>query len=110
EAVGLRDRASSMFGALSGGQRQRVLLARAVVSEPRLLLLDEPTGGLDAVSQDALLTALEKLKRDGVTIVVSTHDLSLAHLSCDEVCLLNKHQFAFGPVRSTLTPDNLRAT
>ncbi|MQA02916.1 MAG: ATP-binding cassette domain-containing protein [Streptosporangiales bacterium] len=110
DRVGLRDRAGDQFGALSGGQRQRVLLARAIVSEPRMMLLDEPTGGLDAVSQEALLEALRELKQAGVTIVVSTHDLSLAHLACDEVCLLNKHQFAYGPVESTLTPDNLRAT
>ncbi|MQA77689.1 MAG: ATP-binding cassette domain-containing protein [Streptosporangiales bacterium] len=110
DRVGLRDRAADRFGSLSGGQRQRVLLARAIVGRPRLLLLDEPTGGLDAVSQAALLDALAELKDDGVTVVVSTHDLSLAHLACDEVCLLNKHQFAFGPVKSTLTPDNLRAT
>ncbi|MBO0829770.1 MAG: metal ABC transporter ATP-binding protein [Streptosporangiales bacterium] len=109
DRVGLADRAAYRFGALSGGQRQRVLLARALVGEPRLLLLDEPTGGLDAVSQAALLDALAEAKRAGVAIVVSTHDLSVAHLACDEVCLLNRHQFAFGPVRTTLTPENLRA-
>lgn len=110
DRVGLADRAAYRFGALSGGQRQRVLLARALVGEPRLLLLDEPTGGLDAVSQAALLDALADAKRAGVAIVVSTHDLSVAHLACDEVCLLNRHQFAFGPVKTTLTPENLRAT
>jgi manganese/iron transport system ATP-binding protein len=110
DAVGLADRAGDRFGVLSGGQRQRVLLARAITQQPRLLLLDEPFNGVDAVSQDALLKALADLRADGAAVVVSTHDLALAHLACDEVCLLNKHQFAFGPTEATLTPELLRAT
>ena len=109
DAVGLAPRAHTRFGLLSGGQRQRVLLARAIAQQPRLLLLDEPFNGLDAVSQDALLSAINTLKQQGVAILVSTHDLALAHLACDDVCLLNHHQFAFGPVDETLTPENLRA-
>ncbi|WP_331273048.1 metal ABC transporter ATP-binding protein [Motilibacter deserti] len=109
DAVGLASRASTRFGLLSGGQRQRVLLARAIAQQPRLLLLDEPFNGLDAVSQDALLAAIASLKARGVAVLVSTHDLALAHLACDDVCLLNHHQFAFGPVDETLTPENLRA-
>jgi manganese/iron transport system ATP-binding protein len=108
-AVGLADRAGTRFGLLSGGQRQRVLLARAIAQRPRLLLLDEPFNGVDAVSQEALLTALAGLQRDGAAVVVSTHDLALAHLACDEVCLLNRHQVAFGPTAATLTPELLRA-
>jgi manganese/iron transport system ATP-binding protein len=109
DAVGLAARKKDRFGTLSGGQRQRVLLARAIAQRPRLLLLDEPFNGVDAVSQQALLTALRALQDDGAAIVVSTHDLTLAHLACDEVCLLNKHQVAFGPTDETLTPDLLRA-
>ena len=110
EAVGLADRGRDRFGTLSGGQRQRVLLARALVAEPRLLLLDEPFNGVDAVSQDALLRALREAKAAGTAVVVSTHDLSVAHLACDQVCLLNHHQYGFGPVDATLTPDRLRET
>jgi manganese/iron transport system ATP-binding protein len=108
--VGLAHRARDRFGVLSGGQRQRVLLARAIAQQPRLLLLDEPFNGVDAVSQDALLDALRRLRAAGAAVVVSTHDLALAHLACDEVCLLNRHQFAFGPTDQTLTPELLRAT
>jgi manganese/iron transport system ATP-binding protein len=109
DAVGLAGEAGTRFGILSGGQRQRVLLARAVAQEPRLLLLDEPTNGVDAVSQQLLLAALGRLREDGAAVVVATHDLALAHLACDEVCLLNRHQVGFGPVAQTLTPELLRA-
>jgi manganese/iron transport system ATP-binding protein len=109
DAVGLAGEAATRFGILSGGQRQRVLLARAIAQEPRLLLLDEPTNGVDAVSQQLLLAALGRLREDGAAVVVATHDLALAHLACDEVCLLNRHQVGFGPVARTLTPELLRA-
>jgi manganese/iron transport system ATP-binding protein len=65
---------------------------------------------VDAVSQEALLTALSKVRATGTAVVVSTHDLSIAHLACDQVCLLNRHQFGFGPVELTLTPERLRDT
>jgi manganese/iron transport system ATP-binding protein len=108
--VGLADHARERFGTLSGGQRQRVLLARAIAQRARLLLLDEPFNGIDTASEELLLAALRRLREDGAAVVVSTHDLALAHLFCDEVCLLNRHQFAFGPVATTLTPELLRAT
>jgi manganese/iron transport system ATP-binding protein len=107
--VGLAHRAADRFGTLSGGQRQRVLLARAIAQQPRLLLLDEPFNGVDAVSQEALLCALRGLRAAGTTVIVSTHDLSMAHLACDDVCLLNRHQFGFGSPAATLTPERLRA-
>jgi manganese/iron transport system ATP-binding protein len=109
EAVGLADRARARFGTLSGGQRQRVLLARAMAAQPGLLLLDEPFNGVDAVSQAALLTALDALRAGGAAVVIATHDLAFAHLTCDRVCLLNRHQFGFGPPADTLTPELLRA-
>lgn len=107
-AVGLAERARDRFGTLSGGQRQRVLVARALVAEPRLLLLDEPFNGVDAVSREALLRALRQARADGTAVVVSTHDLSVAHLACDQVCLLNRHQYGFGPVDEMLTSEKLR--
>lgn len=110
DRVGLTDRAKYRFGALSGGQRQRVLLARAIAAGPRLLLLDEPFNGLDSISEAALLGALGSLKSEGVAVMVSTHDLALARDTCEQICLLNGRQIAFGPVPTTMTAANLRAT
>jgi ABC-type Mn2+/Zn2+ transport system ATPase subunit len=110
EQVGLADLARRRFGTLSGGQRQRVLLARAIAAEPRLLLLDEPFNGVDAVSEHALLQAIAALKEHGTAVVIATHDLALAHLACEGVCLLNRRQYGFGATAATLTPDRLRAT
>lgn len=73
--VGLADRARDQVGALSGGQQQRVLIARALAAEPDLLVLDEPTAGVDAASQDAFATALRSLIERGVTILLVAHEL-----------------------------------
>lgn len=109
DAVGLRDRARVRFGELSGGQQQRGLLARAIASEPRLLLLDEPFNGLDQANREALIGTLRTLKARGVAIVVSTHDLELAREVCEKVLLVNGGQVAFGPIESVLTLDNVQS-
>jgi manganese/iron transport system ATP-binding protein len=108
--VGLEERAGDRFGLLSGGQRQRVLLARAIAQEAALLLLDEPFNGVDTTNQAVLLDVLAHLRSRGTAVVMSTHDLAVAHLACGEACLLNHHQVAFGPLHQTLTPELLRAT
>ncbi len=110
EQVGLAPRAGDRFGILSGGQRQRVLIARAIAQQARLLLLDEPLNGVDATTHDLLLEVLATLRSEGVAIVMATHDLSVAHLACTDACLLNRHQFAFGPIDETLTAPTLRKT
>jgi zinc transport system ATP-binding protein len=74
-AVGLSDRAGDPVGTLSGGQQQRVLIARALAGEPELLVLDEPTAGVDAASQDTFAAALRQLIGRGVTIVLVAHEL-----------------------------------
>jgi manganese/iron transport system ATP-binding protein len=107
DRVGLAHRGHERFGTLSGGQRQRVLLARAIAQQPRLFLLDEPFNGIDSVSEELLLSALAEQRAAGAAVVLSTHDLALAHLACDEVCLLNRHQVAFGPTHATLSPERL---
>ena len=109
DRVGLAARARDRFGLLSGGQRQRVLVARALVALPRLLLLDEPFNGVDAVSQEAILSVLSDLKATGCAVVISTHDLDLARSTADAVCLMNGRLHAAGPPGTTLTPELLRA-
>lgn len=110
ETVGLGHRAKTRFGELSGGQQQRGLLARAVAAGPRLLLLDEPFNGLDQSNRDALVGTVERLKADGVAVLVSTHDLELARAVCERVLLLNGSQVAFGPRESVLTLENVQRT
>ena len=109
ERVGLADAAGKRFGALSGGQRQRVLLARAIAQEPRLLLLDEPFNGLDATTSELLVRILGEFQAEGAGVLMATHDLAVAHLTCGEACLLNRRQVAVGPIGSTLTPELLAA-
>jgi manganese/iron transport system ATP-binding protein len=107
--VDLADRAGARFGTLSGGQRQRVLLARAVAQQARVLLLDEPFNGLDANTTDILVCVLARLRADGVAVVMSTHDLAVAHLTCGDACLLNRRPVACGPIADTLVAGNLAA-
>ncbi|MCU1451171.1 MAG: transporter related protein, partial [Acidimicrobiales bacterium] len=84
-------------------------LARAVAQHARLLLLDEPFNGLDATTSEILVRVLGRLRSEGAGVVMSTHDLAVAHLTCGEACLLNRRQVAYGPIADTLTPDLLAA-
>lgn len=78
ERVGLKEKASAYPGQLSGGQKQRVAIARAMVSHPRLLLADEPTGALDTRSGEQIMELFAQLNAEGVTIVMITHELEIA--------------------------------
>ena len=101
--------ADATFGTLSGGQRQRVLIARALVQEAGLLLLDEPFSGLDSRAADRLLALIDELAAVGRTILIATHDLDQAR-AWDLVLCLNRRQVAFGHPSETLTREVLEAT
>ena len=107
ERVNLSDRASHRFGTLSGGQRQRVLVARALVARPELVMMDEPFNGLDAPSRDIITGLIAELTADGVGVIVSTHDLSLARDVCSRACVLASRLVALGPTSEALVPDVL---
>ena len=110
ERVGLAELAGRQVGRLSGGQRQRVLLARALAQEARLLLLDEPFTGVDAVSEAAVTAVLRDLVAGGCSLVVSTHDLSMLPALCARSVLLHRRVLAHGPTAEVLTPENLART
>lgn len=107
ERVNLSDRATRRFGTLSGGQRQRVLVARALVARPELVMMDEPFNGLDAPSRDIITGLIADLTSDGVGVIVSTHDLSLARDVCSLACVLASRLVALGPTDEALAPEVL---
>jgi ABC-type Mn2+/Zn2+ transport system ATPase subunit len=109
DRVGLADLAGSRFGALSGGQRQRVLIARALLQDSRVLLLDEPLSGVDAASAARIEEVFEELRDEGRILLVATHDVEQAR-RWDRVMCVHGRQIAFGPPVQVLTTDVLRRT
>jgi ABC-type Mn2+/Zn2+ transport system ATPase subunit len=107
--VGLADRADRTFGDLSGGQRQRVLVARALVQDAPVLLLDEPYVGLDTPSVALLDDLLDRLTREGRALLIATHDVDQAR-GWERVLCLNRRQIAFGAPAETLTRETLELT
>ena len=109
ERVGITDLENATYGELSGGQRQRVLIARGLVQEADLLLLDEPFTGLDATSTQLLEGLLAELLAERRGIVVATHDLEQARRA-DRVLCINRRQVAFGAPDAVLDPTVLEET
>jgi ABC-type Mn2+/Zn2+ transport system ATPase subunit len=108
-AVGLGEQAGATFGDLSGGQRQRVLVARALVQDASVILLDEPFTGLDGPSAERLEALLAELTAQGRGVLIATHDVDQAR-AWDRVLCLNRRQVAFGPPGPTLDRAVLEAT
>jgi ABC-type Mn2+/Zn2+ transport system ATPase subunit len=107
--VGLAELADEQFGELSGGQRQRVLVARALVQDAPVMLLDEPFSGVDQTSAELLERLLDELAAEGRGVLVATHDLEQAR-RFDRVLCLNRRQIAFGSPEQTLTRSVLEQT
>jgi ABC-type Mn2+/Zn2+ transport system ATPase subunit len=108
EHMSIRNLAKQPIGDLSGGQQQRVFLARALAQEPHILLMDEPFTGVDATTQEAVLRLLDDLRGEGLTVLVSTHDLSLAMQRFELVLLLNRRLVAYGPPSAVFTPEHVQ--
>jgi ABC-type Mn2+/Zn2+ transport system ATPase subunit len=109
ERVGLAEQARAPFGELSGGQRQRALLARALVQDARVLLLDEPLSGVDPASAQLIDALFAELREQGRTLLVSSHDVESAR-GFDLVLCLHGRQVAFGPPAEVLDRATLEAT
>lgn len=95
--VNIGELANKRFGALSGGEKQKTLIARALSSRPRLLLLDEPTTGVDSPSQDSFYQLLHELKKGlGMTILLVSHDIGVITSHADDLICINQKVYCHG--------------
>ena len=106
--VGMLDFADRQISQLSGGQQQRVFLARALVQDAQVYLMDEPFQGVDATTERAIVALLQDLRAAGKTVVAVHHDLQTVADYFDSVTLLNVRRIASGPVEEVFTEQNLR--
>jgi len=108
--VGMSDFGSRQIRQLSGGQQQRVFLARALAQDAQVYFMDEPFSGVDAATEAAIISLLQKLRSSGKTVFVVHHDLQTVRSYFDYVILLNMRLVACGPTDTTFTPANLHET
>lgn len=107
--VGLEQRADAVYGELSGGQRRRVLLARTIVQDASVILLDEPLAGVDPASAEVIEAALRSLRDEGRLVIVASHDIEQAKRA-DRVVCLNGRVIADGAPGQALNEQTLRET
>ena len=110
DRLGILHLAGRHIRELSGGQQQRVFLARALVSNPQLLLLDEPTSGVDIKTRDDVMHLLHDLNHQGVTIVITTHEINAVAVHLPWIVCLAGRVLAEGPPSQVITPEVLRMT
>jgi zinc/manganese transport system ATP-binding protein/zinc transport system ATP-binding protein len=110
ERLEIGDLASRHIRELSGGQQQRVFLARALIAQPDLLVLDEPTSGVDMRTAETVLHLLAHLNRQGITILMTTHDLNAAAAHVPWVICLNRTVIAEGQPETVFTEETLNRT
>jgi heme exporter protein A len=106
--VGLETRRRDPAGTLSRGMQQRLSIARAIIHQPSLLLLDEPYTGLDQQAAEMLRQLLQTISTEARTVVMTTHDLQRALDLCDKVAILTRGQIAYQSEDPSLTEDDLR--
>jgi zinc transport system ATP-binding protein len=107
QTVGMLPYQDHQIGKLSGGEQQRVFIARALVSQPKLLLLDEPTASVDPAMQTGFYELLEELKKE-ITIIMVSHDISAVSIYVDKIACLNRELFYHGS--KEIEPEVLEAT
>lgn len=110
ERLGIYHLARRHIRELSGGQQQRVFLARALISSPRLLLLDEPTSGVDIKTRDDVMHLLHDLNHQGITIIMTTHEINAVAVHLPWLVCLSGRVLAEGPPARVITPEILRVT
>ena len=108
--VGIYDLAKRQIGELSGGQQQRAFIARALVQQPSVFMLDEPFAAVDVTTEQSLVACLKRLRDDGKTVVTVHHDLSTVENYFDHVVMVNREIVACGPTESTFTKENIDRT
>ena len=107
EKVGMSGYEDHLIGNLSGGQQQRVFIARALISEPELLLMDEPTVGVDAQSVKSIMNIISELNKQGLTIVMTNHDTPLLVQASNKLLIFCEHGYEEFVNRSDLTLDEV---
>jgi ABC-type Mn2+/Zn2+ transport system ATPase subunit len=107
DRMGIAGLANRAIRELSGGQQQRVFLARALVQESHVILLDEPFTGVDMSTQQATLELLDELRSQAITVLIATHDLGMASERFDQVLLLNRRVVRFGIPAEVFSPSFL---
>lgn len=110
ERLGIRHLADRHIRALSGGQQQRMFIARALVRRPQLLLMDEPTSGVDVSTRHEVLHLLDELHQDGLAILLTTHDLNGMAAHLPHLVALQHRVVASGPPVEVIVPDVLERT
>ncbi len=105
--MNLTERSNDRVELLSGGMRRRLVIARALINRPRIIILDEPTTGLDPQARHIIWDKLIKLKKEGVTIILSTHYMEEAHSLCDRLVIMDNGSFVAKGKPDNLIKENL---